>query len=237
MPLEPLLPLLLDLLAKSVAVLLLAAGAAYVFRRASAANRHLIWLAAFLTLLLLPFTKLARPLWSYEWRQEKAVPVMAVLPQVDARAVLLASPIELRQPAPAAKLPSWIPRINWPAVVIAVWLAGGLIMLAHRLAVGLQMRRLVRTSRLLENEPALSIWRKLTVSRVPLRMSDQCRVPMVVGVVRPVVLLPLGALEWTDARLTSALQHELGHLRRGDCLTRLLADGLCASGSRPATCV
>ncbi len=42
------------------------------------------------------------------------------------------------------------------------------------------------------------------------------------GLVRPVILVPAGNVHWSDAAKRSVLLHELGHIRRGDCLVHLL---------------
>lgn len=58
---------------------------------------------------------------------------------------------------------------------------------------------------------------------VELRESNATRTPMTWGIWRPVILLPFGAEDWSEEHLTAALLHEWGHIRRRDCLTRLLA--------------
>ena len=48
------------------------------------------------------------------------------------------------------------------------------------------------------------------------------------GVLRPVILLPADAGDWPEERLTTALLHELAHVRRWDFLTQLAARAACA---------
>ena len=47
-------------------------------------------------------------------------------------------------------------------------------------------------------------------------------VPMTWGLRRPVILVPAGSAAWSEATKRSVLLHELGHIRRGDCLMHLL---------------
>ena len=43
------------------------------------------------------------------------------------------------------------------------------------------------------------------------------------GILKPVILIPDDARNWTKDRLRVVLAHELAHVKRGDCLTRLFA--------------
>jgi hypothetical protein len=61
-----------------------------------------------------------------------------------------------------------------------------------------------------------------------VRVSKNFGVPLAMGILRPRVLIPEQALEWSEIRLRAALFHESGHLRRGDCLARWIADVACA---------
>ena len=54
---------LLEMLAKSVLVVAVAATVAWVKKDASAAQRHMVWSAAFLVLLLLPLVHWILPRW------------------------------------------------------------------------------------------------------------------------------------------------------------------------------
>jgi hypothetical protein len=61
-----------------------------------------------------------------------------------------------------------------------------------------------------------------------LRESEYCRAPLVFGLWRAVILMPVRARHWSDEELRAALLHEFGHVHRRDCLTRLLIDVACA---------
>lgn len=64
--------------------------------------------------------------------------------------------------------------------------------------------------------------------RVRLLRSLRTAMPMTWGVWRPVVLLPVRADDWSEARRRCVLTHELAHIKRWDCLTQTLAQLACA---------
>ena len=231
MHLETHFPLLLDLLLKSAVVLLLAAGAAIICRRTSAANSHTVWLAALCALALLPVTKFVKPRWAYGLKEQATASALAGAPGVFSKTAL--SAVRTTPCAPvAAETPfSWRLAVDWAAAGVALWMAGVLLLLARRVTVSWRVRQLVGRSVAAVDARALAMAKMLAADagvRVHVLVSEECRVPLAFGVLRPLVLLPTQALGWSDARLMAALRHELGHLRRGDCLTRLLADLLCA---------
>ena len=49
------------------------------------------------------------------------------------------------------------------------------------------------------------------------------------GLFRPVILVPAGSGSWSEAVKRSVLLHELGHIRRGDCLMLLLGRLACVA--------
>ena len=52
--------------------------------------------------------------------------------------------------------------------------------------------------------------------------------PFTYGLLRPVIVLPASADEWTTDRRRSVLLHELAHVRRRDLLTNAIVQLACA---------
>jgi beta-lactamase regulating signal transducer with metallopeptidase domain len=231
MNIEPPFASLLDLLVKSAALILAGAALLAALRKTSAANRHAVSVTIFVALLLLPFTKLMPARWSFALEKAAApttnvrLPLIATAP--DSVAPASAQSVEnTAQPAPRPPLV-----IPWQKFALAVWLAGAALLLSRRALIALRLRIVVRGSFPIEDECLSEKARSLvdaSGARAEVRESEMCPVPLASGFVRPVVLLPVGAAEWSDAYIFSALRHELGHIRRRDCITRLLADMLCA---------
>ena len=64
--------------------------------------------------------------------------------------------------------------------------------------------------------------------RVSVRLCPDRVMPMVWGVLRPVVLLPAEVTAWPQALQRDVLLHELAHVRRHDYLNQLIARLACA---------
>lgn len=64
--------------------------------------------------------------------------------------------------------------------------------------------------------------------RVRLLIHSERTIPVVWGIIRIRLLLPESARTWSDEQLQSVLLHELGHIKRGDAMTQLLAQLACA---------
>jgi TonB family protein len=61
-----------------------------------------------------------------------------------------------------------------------------------------------------------------SISGVDVRLAG-VQTPMLAGLRRPVILLPLAARNWSDSQRDMVVTHELTHFRRGDVWTNLLA--------------
>jgi beta-lactamase regulating signal transducer with metallopeptidase domain len=109
-----------------------------------------------------------------------------------------------------------------------VWLAGSLLTLAL-LATGLVgVERLRRASVLLVTGPTRErcrvLARSLGIGReVGVAICDRLVAPVLIGVLRPMILLPTAALSgWSADLVEMALLHELAHIRRRDNLVMLV---------------
>ncbi|MDF3056712.1 MAG: hypothetical protein K0R17_927 [Rariglobus sp.] len=226
------LPLFVDLMLKSAVVLVLALLAARMWGRASAANRHMIWLAAFGALLVLPLTVTLLPDEGVRSVDAGAMLVLKV-PAGPVMTGVLGLPPPVVAPAsqPVAKRVWSVP--VWRDGLVLVWLGGVAALLGWRM-VGAVRLRLLRQRGALVCDTRIMEWCERIAAdhkirrTVELRVSDECHVAMTWGTLRPVVMLPVAAFAWTDERLGLVLHHELAHVRRGDCLARFFSQVACA---------
>lgn len=117
-----------------------------------------------------------------------------------------------------------------PAFWLAfVWAAGAVALLArfavHRIRIG----RIAATAEPVEGGalPRLlaEARRRVDVRRsVRIALAEEAVSPILVGWLRPVVLLAPEARAWPRDRLLAVLCHELGHVRRGDYLWMVLGE-------------
>lgn len=174
---------------------------------ASAAARHLVWISAMAGLLLLPLFS-------------------ALLPPIDLP-VLAATTAGAGSGAPAAA--------GRPALLAEAALAAYLIV-----AAGLVARLLLGQwllARLWRGAAPAEAWDELlaaTAGSLGVRMPVALRIdrgpagPMTWGLLRPKILLPAEAAAWSIERRRLVLLHELAHVARRDCLSRLAAALACA---------
>ncbi len=131
-------------------------------------------------------------------------------------------PIEATNDAMAAALsqvPTYLP---W------VWIVGTPLMFLL-LGTGLiGSDRIRRGAQVLTNGPVYETTRRLRTAlrlgrNVAVGVSDRVLQPVLVGIVRPMILLPPAALTgWSPEELEMALLHELAHVRRHDNLVNVL---------------
>ncbi|HEX3449223.1 MAG TPA: M56 family metallopeptidase, partial [Isosphaeraceae bacterium] len=137
--------------------------------------------------------------------------------------------LEAQSPSPAA------PRRQWQSPVNALvgflpwlWLAGSPVTFVLLACALVGAERFKRQSRMIESGeiPRLCqrLARALSISRrVAVGVCDQLAAPVLIGILRPVILLPPAALNgWTIEQLEMVLWHELAHLRRWDNLINLV---------------
>lgn len=106
------------------------------------------------------------------------------------------------------------PPIPWWDVLAVLWVLGALGSLGYRLTGYFRFSRHIRRT----GKPIAldGVPKRLRVCKTSAAVS-----PMVMGIIRPTLILPETAL--TESRLPYVLRHELVHYRRGDIVWRWLA--------------
>ncbi|MDJ0840209.1 MAG: HEAT repeat domain-containing protein [Acidobacteriota bacterium] len=126
----------------------------------------------------------------------------------------------------------WKNRLSWVALaIIAAWLCGSLWLLVGVFRENLFLRRLAATaepagSPLLETFAAC---RTAVGLRRPVRLllHEAESVPLTWGVLRPVILLPADAPDWSREMQKIVLLHELSHVKRWDYFSQSLGHLAC----------
>ncbi len=118
--------------------------------------------------------------------------------------------------------------LSWRGLFVVLWSVGVVLQLVLFLRARLQVRAVLRRTRDLGLEQiGLSPSRLIDPLHLtgPVRFceSSETAVPFVTGIVRPTVVLPTEARNWSPARLEAVLLHELLHVRRRDLLTQAVA--------------
>lgn len=117
---------------------------------------------------------------------------------------------------------SWAPLLTWSYFL-------GVLFMTVRLAVGLRGgQSLRRQSMLIEDASLLTMVREQS-GRVGLRCApaiaycEQISIPIVIGIVRPMILLPATLVSGLSPdQLQALVTHELSHIRRYDLIVNLL---------------
>jgi beta-lactamase regulating signal transducer with metallopeptidase domain/protocatechuate 3,4-dioxygenase beta subunit len=229
-----------QLLAKATLLLAVAWIVHFSLARANPRWRTLLWRGTAASLLLTAVWALGLPL--AEIRVPPPEPV-ATVPAVSPQAARSAP--ELRDgppflhraevpdstqrqstprqdPIATRPLETWWPWPWWPAALVSVWGLGAAL-LAVRLAAGyVRLARLLRTSRAVPTEIAAQVERIAAAvgcrRAVQVRSSGQFAVPFLVGLRRPLLLLPERMCQPAyRGQLPGILAHELAHATGWDC--------------------
>jgi beta-lactamase regulating signal transducer with metallopeptidase domain len=190
-----------EILAESaVRMAVLALGVAVVLRALrirSPRAAHRAWSLVVVVMLLLPAF--------VTWGPELRVPLLPS-PTTGRIAAPPANDVATAQagvPMAATVPPGGTRRsMTWSAAAMTIYLAVAAFLLV-RLAVGLHRARALRRA-------AVQVHGRLT--------HPACVVPMTVGIVAPVIILPPDWKSWDEAELSAVLAHEEEHARRRDPL-------------------
>ena len=216
----------MSILAKATLVLLIGLAATALARRARASIRHAMLTAAFAAVLALPLATMMLPT------------VAIALPEAPARIVeRVAPPASSPQPvglAPA--MPNAAPStsavsMSLDQIAVNVWRLGAALLLMALIAGVANLRRLCQHGLpWLEAQHVVATLaeRAGIRQRIELLLHERVSAPLTCGLVRPSIVVPMEAREWSDAALRRALVHELEHVRRRDWWVHLAARAVCA---------
>ncbi len=238
-------------------VLVIASIAARILRRASAANRCLVWQTAAASLVLLPVLSVLLPV--------NYVPV-SILPAristlfadpktdrispLTSHTVASGNPIDVPSTAPSlvqyTSVDHTVVAHNLPALqmpvaasvavdarvgLAAMWLLIAIVLTVEAMFGHFKLRRLRRGCTELGSRPladlTVDICKGLGIRRRVLVLQRPHAMPMAWGWMAPVVLLPTEASEWPLQRVEMVLRHELAHIQRGDWPMQRFGRMLC----------
>jgi beta-lactamase regulating signal transducer with metallopeptidase domain len=206
-------------------------------RRASAAARHLVWTLALGAVLALPVLTAALPEWAaVTWSSSSVPAVTASVPRMESTPGWLTAggssfPAVVDRTPSAPQARAW--PVSWPALLWAIYGAGVLLFLGRLAVERRSIARLSRRAGVMTDDSWVALVRECAAAlgvrgRVRLLRDSSQTMPMAFGVLKPAILLPHGADEWSDDRRRAVVLHELAHVGRLDCLTQAMAAVACA---------
>jgi beta-lactamase regulating signal transducer with metallopeptidase domain len=220
---------------KGTALLAVAWAVSLMLRRASSAQRHLVWSLAIAGLVLLPILVFLVPQWHVLPPQMNLAADQVILPESATAAPGPGVAVEAASAYAVADMPSASrgAAVPWQAWLVCAWLAGACmvwlpVLLGCFSLIGV-CRSCTRADKgewypLVQGSPSA----ERALRRTVLLEGGRNSVPMVWGVLRPHILLPQGVKDMSTEERRATLLHELAHVSRWDGLTHLLSRTACA---------
>ncbi|PYR92225.1 MAG: hypothetical protein DMF84_14035 [Acidobacteria bacterium] len=219
----------LSILAKATTILVLALLALWMSRRVPASVRSLVLASTFGILFVLPIAAVVTP------------PVALKVGTSDIRSEITGLSAGIghgrdEHPVPPSSDRSASSARNRSPVSIRLllmtaWATGAVLFLAPVIETARRLRRMRRSARRWLNQETLvrTLSREAGLHRhVVVLLHDDLLVPFTYGVLRPTILMPADAQNWTNAEIRQAVIHELEHVRRSDWPLHVLARVVCA---------
>ena len=182
---------------RSSVLILAGAVVLLVLRVKDSSIRLAAWVALLCGSVALPLMTVTLPV----------VPVPVVRQVAGSVVFFDSSPVATVGVARAATKPQ-IP-FDWARAGLVLYFAIALALIL-RVVVGLAMSRRLQTGSRETCEPGV-------------RESDDVATPVTLGILRPVIVLPVEWTAWNDAKLTAVLAHERSHIARFDPAVQLLS--------------
>ena len=232
--------LLIDAVIKVSVILLGAAMITWTLRGSSAAVRHLAWTVSMVAVLLVPILSMVLPpihvlpnlvtnsLSVHDSATLLPLPELELLSTGDAlnSAAQEATTAPTSQSASEATI---VPAINsLRPIVLGLWYVGAIIMLLRTFLSFCVLRRLADGGHSIADskieEIVREVRRRLGLNAgIHVFLTDRRSIPMTWGIFSTHLLLPAEVAHWPPDRIRAVLLHELGHAKRRDMLSHLLA--------------
>jgi bla regulator protein BlaR1 len=212
------------LLAKATLTLAVALALTGLARRSRAAARHVVLVAAFAVLLALPAASFVIPSRGVTLPAQTAAlsaPVSAIAPVMTSPSPAV---VDAHESVDTFRIEST--GVTASAILWAIWGAGMLLCVGPVLAGTWHLHSLRRSSSVCARGETLlhRLSAEAGIQRsVAVRVHESIPGPMTYGILRPVIMLPLDATDWSEEELCRAMIHELEHVRRGDWLSQYMA--------------
>ena len=211
---------LADLLVRSSIVLAAGLVLAACLRRSSAAVRHAVLAAAVFAAGAVVPLSLFVPAWEIH---------------LPATSTPKAAPARVEGGAPLAGVPAAaataVPAASGPSPLALIWLSGFLVSGATLVIGVARLRRIAARGRPVQDVRWTAIARDVAAGyglsrEVVVLQTDSPNLLATWGFVRPRVLLPSHADDWSPDRITVVLAHEFAHIGRHDWLVQIIAEVL-----------
>jgi len=228
------LALLCEYLIKSFLVLSVSIVLVYLLRKKSASLRHLVLSVFLIGLLFLPILSSFTTGWETKFLPSWQTWDAAALKTDGLTQNLNSSSKTLGSTLVASEVPIHMEEVKKNSLpvfgfaALLIWFFG-LMFLSIRILLGLfGTIRLTREGQDIQD----FLWKRLlqrflaTVflrRKINLLSHDKTMVPLTWGVIKPVVMMPAESKNWSENQRSTALYHELSHIKRGDYLVMIMA--------------
>ena len=247
---DPLLKFLVDTTLKSFVIFAVVGLFGFCLRRRSAAVRGFVWSMAIVGCLIVPLFSFILPKWevnvlpqapvryeTYQLAEISQIPVASTRTVVDPSSIAPSevptkteastqaapTPFQPRVETRRNDMPGRMPWTNW--IRIACGCVSAFLFACLIFGIGAVWYISTRAHDFNGTiDPLPDTWNQ----KFGVRLSDKITVPMVWGIFRPVILLPIEAGSWQTERLRAVLFHELAHIKRRDWVMQMIAQVVCA---------
>jgi beta-lactamase regulating signal transducer with metallopeptidase domain len=209
-------------------IVLIGLALARLFRSQSAAVRHCVLWTAIACAAAAPAVELIVPGWSLRPLNASTAARIQEPPAAASAHPTLAEPAAAPPGRPSSRAVR-MSRSTVVGILGPIWMTGaGISFFLLLVGFGRLTWLASRSERLRHgpwNDLAEAVARRSGLSRpVVLLQSDHPTLLVTWGLLRPKIILPAAAREWTEDRVRVVLCHELAHIRRGDWAAQMTAE-------------